>query len=235
MEGLIKDTHKLQTYLDNALIPWVQAVKDHPALGGWDIINEIEGFITPGGSSSDPCVNPTSGGWAGHLYTARELQRFINWQADAIYRADPQALVTAGSASQGTQTDMFGKKNIYKDECLIKAGGKQRGVLNFYSTHTYDWEGKFAPEATFKHDAADYGLDKPLVIAEFSQVSGAGLTSAQEFTWAYEHGYAGAWSWQMLSPGGNGADTPAVQATGMESIRHRNDQSKGGRVALTLH
>ena len=78
LRGLITDTSKLQTYIDNALIPWVRAVKDHPALGGWDIINEIEGFVIPGEHNSEPCFDTTillrsGAGWAGHLFSARDL------------------------------------------------------------------------------------------------------------------------------------------------------------------
>jgi hypothetical protein len=58
--------------------------------------------------------------------------RFINWQAAAIYEADPQALVTAGSSAQVTNTDNFGKFNFYKDECLVKAGNKSTVSVFFW-------------------------------------------------------------------------------------------------------
>ena len=51
--------------------------------------------------------------------------RFINYQADAIRRTDPHAQVTAGAWSPNTITDQFGLTNLYKDECLTKAGGKR--------------------------------------------------------------------------------------------------------------
>ena len=80
LQGLITDTGKLQSYIDHALIPWVKAVKDHPALGGWDIINEMEGFIKPGQHNSEPCFDTTfltgsGAGWAGASYTAQQLLR----------------------------------------------------------------------------------------------------------------------------------------------------------------
>ena len=80
LQGLITDTSKLQSYIDKALIPWVRAVKDHPALGGWDIINEMEGFIKTGQHDSEPCFDTTfltgsGAGWAGASYTAQQLLR----------------------------------------------------------------------------------------------------------------------------------------------------------------
>ena len=53
------------------------------------------------------------------------IYRFINYQVDAIRRTDPNAQVTAGAWSPYSVTDQFGARNLYKDECLRKAGGKQ--------------------------------------------------------------------------------------------------------------
>ena len=80
LRGLITETSKLQSYIDNDLIPWVRAVKDHPALGGWNIINEFEGFIIPGQHNSEPCFDTTflqgsGAGWVGRLYFAHDLLR----------------------------------------------------------------------------------------------------------------------------------------------------------------
>jgi len=217
LHGLLTEPAKLQSYLDNALTPWVTALKDHPALGGWDIINEWEGFIRTGVADPEPCYDSVhltnSGcGWAGQLYTPKEILRFLNWQADAIYKADPHALVTAGSCCQLTNTDNFGKFNYYKDDCLVKGGGKANGMLNFYSTHSYAWQGNFPTESAFKNDPADLGLDKPIVIAEFQEKdnSGGGMTDVQMFQYIYSHGYQGAWVWSD--------DTEAAQAAGIKAI-----------------
>jgi len=81
LDGLIKDTSKLQSYIDNALIPMVKALKDEPGLGGWDVINEAEGEMIPGQTGSSTC-DDTSGlsnsgmGWEGELYSAHEIQRY---------------------------------------------------------------------------------------------------------------------------------------------------------------
>ena len=58
----------------------VQALKDMPALGGWDLMNEPEGELKPDLSSSDPCfdtrhLHNSGAGWAGRLYTPQEVLR----------------------------------------------------------------------------------------------------------------------------------------------------------------
>ncbi|XP_046582030.1 mannan endo-1,4-beta-mannosidase-like [Haliotis rubra] len=238
IDGLIKDEAKLQSYIDNALIPWVKAVKDEPSMGGWDIINEFEGEVKPNLANAEPCFDTnfllnSGAGWAGKLYTAQQFLKFINWQADAIRQVDPQALVTAGSWEARSNVDKWGGFNMYKDECLVKAGGKKMGTLTFYSSHTYAWQGKYSVFSPFKHVFADYGLKKPLVVAEFNQVSGAGMDIVDQFKHLYTTGYAGGWTWHIRAEGSN-SDSPATQMRGLLSLKGKDDQTKGGQIPLTL-
>ena len=71
-------------------------------------------------------------------------------------------------------------------------------------------------------------LDKPLVIAEFNQKHGGGMTIRQQYNWAYDHGYAGAWGWSYTEESWN------TLAAGMNSIKNRNDPTKGGLVHFTV-
>lgn len=233
LDGLIKDTSKLQSYIDHALIPMVNALKNEPGLGGWDIINEFEGEVIPDLMNADSCfdtrfLHNSGAGWVRKEYTAQQYLRFINYQADAIRRTDPHAQVTAGAWSPNTITDQFGLTNLYKDECLTKAGGKRLGTLTFYSVHSYDSNRVYSSKQPFKHNYADYQLDKPLVIAEFNQKRGGGMTSQQQYTWAYNKGYAGAWAWSYTDESWN------TLAAGMNSIKNFHDQHKGGKVKITL-
>ena len=43
-KNLYYDDSKLQSYIDNALVPMVNGLKDHPALMAWEVINEPEGM-----------------------------------------------------------------------------------------------------------------------------------------------------------------------------------------------
>ncbi|XP_046551546.1 uncharacterized protein LOC124261281 [Haliotis rubra] len=234
MDGLVKDESILQSYIDNGLIPLAKAIKDEPGLGGYDIINEIEGLLIPGETNSEPCFDTNSlqgsgADWAGKVFSMQDFLRFISRQADAIRNVDPSTPITAGSWNVRSNTDQFTFFNYYKDECMKKAGGKPQGHLTFYSTHTYDGEKTqiFDSWAPFLHNASEYKLDKPLVIAEFNQVRGAGMTSQDQFKWSYFHGYDGAWSWYAMAQSAP-TDTLATQMLGMESIKSETDDNAGG-------
>ncbi|XP_062593358.1 mannan endo-1,4-beta-mannosidase-like [Saccostrea cucullata] len=202
LDGLIRDTGKLLSYINHALKPMVQALKDMPALGGWDLMNEPEGELKPDLTSSEPCfdtrhLHNSGAGWAGKLYTPQELLRFFNWQAAAIKEVDPHALVTVGAWNGKVNTDNFGFHNMYKDSCLVKAGGKAQGTLSFYQVHSYDWQGHFGTESPFKHNFRAFGLHKPLVIGEFREKNGGGMTINQLYDHAYNGGFAGGWAWSQ--------------------------------------
>ncbi|XP_052769396.1 mannan endo-1,4-beta-mannosidase-like [Mya arenaria] len=234
LNGLIVDTNKLQSYIDHALVPMVNALKGEPALGGWDIMNEPEGELRPGVQSNNPCQDTShlagsGAGWEGHLYTAQQLQRFINWQAHAIRIHDPGAMVTVGTWNPKSNTDRFGFKNLYKDSCLVEAGGRNKGTLTFYQVHTYASNGQWDGYSPFQKHYNDYGLDKPLVIGEYRESDAAGERITDLYNHAYYYGYSGGWGWQAV----DGNAWGSIQ-TGMAWLKGRNDQAKGGQVNFNV-
>lgn len=40
--------------------------------------------------------------------------------------------------------------NYYTDECLLAAGGRNLGTLDFYQFHTYTYNGQWDPSEPFK-------------------------------------------------------------------------------------
>ncbi|XP_055894957.1 mannan endo-1,4-beta-mannosidase-like [Biomphalaria glabrata] len=228
LDGLLRDPVKLQSYIDNALIPWATAVKGHPALGSWDIMNEPEGMLNPEIVHADPCFDTTAlkysgAGWAGKKYNYEQFLRFLNWQAAAIKQIDPKYLVSVGVSNPRFNTDKFGDVDHYSDSCLIKAGGKPTGVMDFYQFHSYSWEGKFVKESPFLNNFTEYVVSKPILVGEFNEQDGGGMTIVQMFDWTYNHGYAGAWSWDFVGhpEQGNG-------------IRHIKDLTTNGVIPISV-
>ena len=93
-----------------------------------------------------------------------------------------------------------GHYNYYTDARLIATGGDADGTLDFYCIHYYDWAG--TAHAPFLHDASYWGLDKPLVIAEFYPDCASTYCTGTPYETLYQRGYAGAlgWSWTDRTP-----------------------------------
>ncbi|NP_001298233.1 mannan endo-1,4-beta-mannosidase-like precursor [Biomphalaria glabrata] len=228
LDGFIVDWRKLQSYIDKALVPLASAVRGHPALGAWDIMNEPEGMINTDISNWDRCYDSTAlknsgAGWAGKKYSYYDTLRFINWQADAIKNVDSGFLVTVGSWNPKSNTDQFGFVDHYSDNCLVKLG-KPNGKLDFYQFHTYSYQGNFDNVSPFKHSAGDYGTGKPIVVGEFWEQDGGGMNIDQLFDYVYNHGYAGAWSWDLMAHGDN-------QRGGISHIKNYN---WNGQIGINL-
>lgn len=236
--GLIMNDSKLESYIENALVPMVQALKSARSLALWEIMNEPEGCIRMEQPNlTQPCYDTSSvhvydmADWTHTGIPLERILKFIARQAAAIHTEDPKALVTVGSWEYKTVTNRLGRRNFYSDTCLqYAAGGLSEARLNVYQIHTYDFLFFYLPGDPFLVDAGLYNVDKPLIIGEFSQKKGGMMTSQEQFTWAYNHGYSGAWSWSADSA----SDALEVQERGMMSLKDMNDQSKGGRVNIIL-
>lgn len=181
--GLLENESKLQTYIDNALIPMVEALGDHPALAAWEVFNEPEG------------MSNEFNGWTPNKVDMVDVQVVVNKIAGAINRTNPNALVSNGAWSfhSMAQTSNENSKNYYSDSELIAAGGDQDGTLDFYMVHYYDWGGtELSP---FHHNVEHWNLDKPVVVGEFHVPNGS--EGEGMYKNLYDRGYAGAlaWSW----------------------------------------
>jgi hypothetical protein len=201
--ALLEDPEKTQAYIDNALIPMVDAVKGHPGIAAWEIFNEPEGMIN-------------GFGWTPQKVNFIHVQRFVNMTVGAIKRTDPDTKVSNGSWNIRVLTDIGSFTNYYRDDRLIAAGGDPDGILDFYMVHYYP-QHFGANQSPFHNHASHWQLDKPILIAEFPSLginlSGQPLTTLQAYQYAMENGYAGALSWTMTGHDGNGGlpeSTPAM-------------------------
>lgn len=124
-KALLQDPDILQSYIDNALVPMVEALRGHPAILAWEIFNEPEGMSV-------------EHGWqAWDEVPMADIQRAINRMAGAIRRADPNVVVTNGAVGMSTTTDANPGKTTtrVRAEDLSRA---EREHLRRHLTQKYD-------------------------------------------------------------------------------------------------
>lgn len=184
--AILEDTIYTQHYIDNALIPMVNALKGNPGVLAYEIFNEPEGMC-----NNLPHTSPV--GWTAERTEMRYIQCTINQMAGAIHRTDINAQVTNGAWDVESTTDVDGHVNYYKDDSLISRGGDVDGYLDFYEVHYYSWAKD--DHSPFSHDVSYWQLDKPLVIAEFYSQDTYGVLTDSLFNDLYKNGYAGGWAW----------------------------------------
>jgi hypothetical protein len=183
---LTQDANR-QSYIQNALIPMVNAVKGHKAILAWEIFNEAEGMSNEFGWDFNR-----------HVPMA-DIQKFVNQTAGAIKRTDPTAKVTTGIVSPTAMSDIYTaanpiQRNYYRDDRLFQAGGDASGTLDFYTFHYYGYG-----DSPFNRHASYFQLDKPVFIGEFF-IKGTtdGIPAELQYKRLYDNGYAGALSWQWV-------------------------------------
>ena len=181
-KNILTTDEGLNSYIEKALIPMVDSLKEHPGIIAWEIFNEPEGMTEVGNWDITQHVSQ------------QNVMKFVNKCAGAIHRTDTTAKVTNGAWSLFSTSDADGGTNYYSDAKLIAAGGDAAGTLDFYTVHYYDWD----DTSPFLHPCSHWNLDKPLVIAEFFTNCQYCSTKNENYKTLYLNGYAGAMGWQYI-------------------------------------
>jgi hypothetical protein len=182
----------LDTYINNALIPILNAVGSHPAIMAWEVFNEPEGMAT-------------EYGWSSQKIAHSNILRFTNKIAGEVHRR------TKKMASTGIHNfHQYKGTAVYSDARLKAAGGDDNGWLDFYMAHTYpEYESSLSTQNPFYQPASYWGFDRPLLIGEFPAQSwvgtggsngypyGASKNIIDLYEYAYNNGYCGLMSWSM--------------------------------------
>ncbi|MHB8063001.1 MAG: glycoside hydrolase family 2 TIM barrel-domain containing protein, partial [Ruminiclostridium sp.] len=174
-DDIIDNPTVLQSFLDNAMKPILQALGNHQGVLGWDIINEPEWIV-----NREDNGEPNN---KGESFPLSAMRNYIKTTCTYIHQYANQP-VSFGSANMkwlGAQYDLWDGLG-----------------LDFYDFHWYDWATPyFNPTVT---PASSLNLDKPVIIGEMMpNTAGSSLSMShkQVLDAIYKNGYAGylLWSW----------------------------------------
>ena len=93
-------------YVNNVLIPMVNALKGNPGVYSYEIFNEPEGMTTQHGWTT-----ANGGTEVDQMY----IQKTVNVFAAAIHTTDPNARVTSGAQTFDTCSNASGNTNLYSN------------------------------------------------------------------------------------------------------------------------
>jgi len=183
-QELITDDAKLQSYLDFALTPMVQALSHHCNLLAYEIISEPEWcFPIIGVASTSQLVNST------------HMQRFVA-KCIQVIRANSSQYVTVGSAYP-CGNDYAQNKNYWHETEFEALGFNCNEVyLDFYSFHYFEWMGD--DDDVFQHHSDNWDMNKPILIAESATYSSEKTmlkTAKTQLQHVFEKQYAGVLFW----------------------------------------
>jgi len=216
---VLTDTTVRDSYLTNWLTPVVQTFSKYESLLSFEVFNEPEGMLNNGWGWST-CNSGTADCAKVDLLTA---QKFANLVASTIHTIDSTVKVTVGSWSYKASSNVNGYTNVWSDQSLISAGGKQNGVLDYYQIHFYNgFDQTINP---FSNSMAHFqALDKPHVIGEFENAPTGGGSKFYEVL--LQNCYAGAWGWMYCSSCGTscGCDSKFEKTSYFSNMAYMRQQ-----------
>ena len=186
---LLQDEAKVQTYIDNYIIPFAERYDSNDYLFSIDLCNEPDWI-----EENEECGQVD---W-------RALVPFFGKCSQAIHQHS-DILVTTGIAYIPNNSDERGT-NVMSDSLLEHYAGKD-SYMDFYSVHFYDWMIQWHKDP-FLLTPEEYGLltSKPNVLGECSAKGSEqdGIDLVQAAQNLYDNGWDGVYPWTSTGTDENG-------------------------------
>lgn len=182
--AMLQDTEKIDSYVNNYVIPFCKRYDDNDYVWSIDLINEPDWVFENEecGQISWECLGD---------YFARACA--------AIHENTDDMLVTIGFAIIKYNSDKY-EGNYGSDEFLRSRYDNENAYVDFWSTHYYDWQATWF-NCPFLLTAEEFGIDmsKPRVIGECSHEGIKALRNIKPieecYEWAYNNGWNGVLVW----------------------------------------
>lgn len=204
--AMFQSEEKIQSYIDNYVVPFCEKFGSYKSLWSIDMCNEPDWILE----------NPECGG-----FDWKYMDMLFSRVAAAIHE-HCEALVTLGIAIVKYNSEVY-EGDHGADKHLRSVYNNDKAYLDFYSTHYYEW---MAPSygIPFDKSPAEFKLvtDKPVLLGEFpahglkGDVANSKYMSTTDcYVGCFENGWQGimAWTSSGIDSCGNMEDiAPAVKA-----------------------
>lgn len=182
--AMIKDTEKIDSYINNYVIPFCKRYDNNDYVWSIDLINEPDWVYENEecGKISWECLGD---------YFARACA--------AVHENTDDMLVTIGFAVIKYNSEKY-EGNYGSDEFLRSRYDNENAYVDFWSTHYYDWQAPWF-NCPFLVSAEEFGVDmsKPRVVGECSHMGINVKNSVKPiedcYEFAYSHGWNGVMAW----------------------------------------
>ncbi|MGN0589633.1 MAG: cellulase (glycosyl hydrolase family 5) [Ruminiclostridium sp.] len=182
--AMMKDTDKIDSYINNYVIPFCKRYDDNDYVWSIDLINEPDWVFENEecGKISWECLGD---------YFARACA--------AIHENTDDMLVTIGFAMIKYNSPKY-EGDYGSDEFLRSRYDNENAYVDFNSTHYYDWMATWFG-CPFVVSAEEFGIDlsKPRVVGECSHEGIKALRQIKPieecYEWAYNNGWNGVMVW----------------------------------------
>ncbi len=182
--AMMQNNDKIDTYIDNYVIPFCKRYDSNDYVWSIDLINEPDWVI-----ENEECGKLP---WDA-------LGNYFARASAAIHENTDDMLVTVGIAMIKYNSTKF-DGNYASDEYLQKLYNNENAYVDYWSPHYYDWMASWYG-VPFEVTAEEFGIDltKPCVVGECSH-EGVNIRKRVKpledcYEWAYNNGWNGVFGW----------------------------------------